>query len=71
MLPGKIYAQPVPGERGYCVTVETDRSRRTVQVPPQSSADELPPLAAESFALHPDAYHAMLQRVEALAKKGI
>ncbi len=71
MLPGKVHALSVANGQGYCVTYDTGHSRRTLNVPAQPPCEEARPIAAESFALHPDAYHAMLQRVEALAKKDI
>jgi hypothetical protein len=66
---GRIFAARAVHGDGHQVSYEAGDSRRTVHLP--ASSGEERPVAAESFAFDADSYHALLQRVEALAKKGV
>ncbi|MGF1485190.1 MAG: hypothetical protein ACFBZ8_12595, partial [Opitutales bacterium] len=63
MRPGEFSARPTPARDGYCLTFDTGDGRKTLQLPQAACDSENQPVAAESFALHPDVYHALLQRV--------
>ena len=60
--------QSLTSENSLEVTYSTESSRKTflICIPPKT--DESPPLAIESFAMDPNHYHQLMERVEKMIK---
>lgn len=63
---GRFEAHPAPAHpHGFQISYESGSGRKTYDLPSRSVAGESAPLAVESFALEPEYYAQLLDRVEA------